>query len=685
MRLSIVVPAHNEEHRLGRMLDAYLPAFAARYGADVEFLVVVNGSTDGTEGLLRSYAARYPQVRCLVEPARVGKGGALMLGFRAASGNMIGFVDADGSTPPAAFQELVDRIGDAGAIIASRWRAGAVVSPRQPFARRFASRLFNRLTNLMFGLRLTDTQCGAKLMRREALLNVLPHLGITRWAFDVDLLFQLRRAGFSVDEVPTRWHDVEGSKVQVGRASAEMLAALIRLRLIYSPFRWVVTLYDRTIVPFLHPPGFEDDHLVRHSILLMATAQVGNLANLLYQVAMIRMLNASEYGVLAAMLGMWAGASGPIGAMNTSVTYYTARLAGEGRRADVAPMVVAVLRDTAWVLIPLLAIAYFERNAMAHFFNLSTPGPFLLAASALAFSLWSSVVGGALSGVQAFVWASAGSMVWGILRLMLGMLVVAAGAGAVAALWGHWWALAAGLVVTMWGVHVVLGRLWARPARPSGMYVYCGRYLVALTGYSVLANADVVLVKKFFDPLQAGLFAKAAMLARIAFFLPQPVAGAMFPKVVSGGESSVASWHTLLKGLALVSVLVAGVGGVCTLFAPWIMGLLANTRDPQTVFIFRAMIWALAPLTLLVLVMNYELAQRRFSVTIPLLAGALGYLGAVKLWHTDISQIIIALAVASTATLLVAVALLPRTRSLPIAENLTAEVSQAGATMEKLS
>ena len=83
--------------------------------------------------------------------------------------------------------------------------------------------------------------------------------------------------------------------------------------------------------------------------------------------------------------------------------------------------------------------------------------------------------------------------------------------------------------------------------------------------------------------------------------------------------------------------------------------------------------------------MNYELAQRRFSVTIPLLAGALGYLGAVKLWHTDISQIIIALAVASTATLLVAVALLPRTRSLPIAENLTAEVSQAGATMEKLS
>ncbi len=660
MHLSIVVPAHNEEHRLGQMLDAYLPAFVAHYGREVEFLVVVNGSTDGTAELARGYAARYPQVRCLVEPARVGKGGALMLGFRAAQGELIGFVDADGATPPEAFQELAERIGEAGAIIASRWRPGAVVSPRQSLPRRFASRLFNRLTNLMFGLRLTDTQCGAKLMRRAALLNVLPRLGITRWAFDVDLLFQLRRAGVVIMEVPTRWHDVEGSKVQVGRASAEMLAALIRLRLIYSRCSWVVSLYDRTIARFLHPPGFEDDHLVRHSILLMATSQVGGLANLLYQVAMIRMLNPSEYGVQAAMLGMWAGASGPIGAMSTSVTYYTARLTGEGRRAEVAPMLVAVLRDAAWVLVPLLAMAYLERDAMAHFFNLATPGPFLLAASALAFSLWSSVVGGALGGVQSFVWASAGSVVWGVLRLLLGIIVVAAGGGAVAVLWGHWWALAAGLAVTMWGVHVVLGRLWARPARPSGIYAYCGRYLLALTGYSILINADVILAKKFFDPVQAGLFAKAAILARVAFFLPLPVAGAMFPKVVSGGESSAASWHTLLKALALVSLLVVGVGGACTLFAPWIMQLLANTRAPQSVFVFRAMIWALAPLTLLLLVMNYELAQRRFSVTIPLMAGALGYLGAVKMWHTDVRQIIAALAVAGVATLLVAVAMLPR-------------------------
>jgi glycosyltransferase involved in cell wall biosynthesis len=245
MRLSIVVPACNEELRIGQMLDAYLPYLTAKCSRDVEILVVVNGTTDRTEEVVSRYAARYPILRCVVDPARIGKGGALMRGFAEAHGELVGFVDADGSTPPDAFQDLVAHIGDSGAIIASRWRRGAKVSPKQPLPRLIASRAFNLVTRVFFGLRLTDTQCGAKLMRREALQAVLPHLGTTRWAFDVDLLFQLRRAGYRVTEVATTWCDVAGSKVRVGRVSLEMFLALVRLRLVYSPFRWMVSVYNR--------------------------------------------------------------------------------------------------------------------------------------------------------------------------------------------------------------------------------------------------------------------------------------------------------------------------------------------------------------------------------------------------------------------------------------------------------
>lgn len=247
MKLSIVIPAYNEEARLGAMMDRYTSYFIKKYGGEVELIVVVNGSKDHTENVADLYGDPLPQVKVLVEPEAIGKGGAIMLGAEAALGQFIGFVDADGATPPEAFDDLVDHMGDAGAIFASRWLPGAQVKPRQPLKRRIASRIFNYLVRTLFKVKITDTQCGAKLIRREAMQAVLPQLGLTRWAFDVDLLFQLRRAGYRIIEHPTVWHDVAGSQLRVSRAAVEMFLAITRLRLLHSPFSFVVTIYDRTI------------------------------------------------------------------------------------------------------------------------------------------------------------------------------------------------------------------------------------------------------------------------------------------------------------------------------------------------------------------------------------------------------------------------------------------------------
>ena len=247
MKLSIVVPAYNEEGRIGRMLGAYLPYFAERYGSDFEIIVAVNGSTDRTEEIVRDFQGRFPQVRTIVDPRPIGKGGAIMAGGAIAKGDLVGFADADGATPPAAFEDLAKNIGEAGLIIASRRLPGAVVSPRQPWKRRFVSRIFNLLVRWLFKLRITDTQCGAKLMTAAAWRAIVPHIGLTKWAFDVDMLFKTRRAHFAIREIPTTWSDVGGSKLRLGRVSFQMLLAIARLRLLYSPLKWVVSLYDRVL------------------------------------------------------------------------------------------------------------------------------------------------------------------------------------------------------------------------------------------------------------------------------------------------------------------------------------------------------------------------------------------------------------------------------------------------------
>lgn len=244
MRLSIIIPAHNERKRIRPMLDAFAAHFAPRYGGEVEMIVIVNGSSDGTEAVIREYVDRLPQMKMVVIPDRIGKGGALLRGLREATGELTGFVDADGATSPEEFQKLVDRIDGHGAAIASRYLRESVVAVPQPLLRRVMSRIFNLATRVLFGLRIADTQCGAKLMRREALLRILPRLGVTQWVFDVDLLWQLRREGFTILEVPTEWRDQPGSKVRMARAAPEISYALLRLRLLYSPLRRLVLWWD---------------------------------------------------------------------------------------------------------------------------------------------------------------------------------------------------------------------------------------------------------------------------------------------------------------------------------------------------------------------------------------------------------------------------------------------------------
>ena len=151
MRLSIIIPAYNEAARIGPMLDAYLPYFEKNYPSDHEFIVSVNGSTDDTESVVRSRMASHPTLRIHVDPAPIGKGGAIIAAGRLARGDLVGFVDADGATPPAAFDDLVANIGDAGLIIASRALPGSVLDPRPGLRRRIASRIFNALVFTGYG------------------------------------------------------------------------------------------------------------------------------------------------------------------------------------------------------------------------------------------------------------------------------------------------------------------------------------------------------------------------------------------------------------------------------------------------------------------------------------------------------------------------------------------------------
>jgi len=245
MKLSIIIPAHNEEHRLPPVLEAYAEFFSEKMGGDMEIIVVANNCSDATTEVAKAVAVRHPQIKTINESNSIGKGGAVMLGAKMATGDYMGFVDADGATSPEAFNDLYSKRELADAVIASRWIKGAVVEPKQPLRRRISSRCFNFLVTTFFGFKIHDTQCGAKILKGDLMKKILPVLGETRWAFDVDLLFQIHRTGGSIKEIPTVWRNMEGSKIRYFQSSLEMVVAIVRLRLLYSPFEFVVRFVNR--------------------------------------------------------------------------------------------------------------------------------------------------------------------------------------------------------------------------------------------------------------------------------------------------------------------------------------------------------------------------------------------------------------------------------------------------------
>jgi glycosyltransferase involved in cell wall biosynthesis len=240
--LSCIIPAHNEERRISKTIEEFCTFFPKE-----EIIVSLNACTDGTLNIVKGYETAFPNLKH-IESDLGAKGAAVLAGFRVAQGDYISFVDADCSTSAEEFYKMFRELQQSNliidGIIASRYMKDSVVSPKQSFKRILVSRIFNAFVNIMLGLGYKDTQCGAKIFKKEAVQKVLPQIRTNKWAVDIDLLYHLKKDGFKVLEFPTVWSDAEYSTLNVASAGPNMLLAVARLRLLYSPLKFIVSIYD---------------------------------------------------------------------------------------------------------------------------------------------------------------------------------------------------------------------------------------------------------------------------------------------------------------------------------------------------------------------------------------------------------------------------------------------------------
>ena len=241
--LTVVLPAYNEEARLGPALDelfAWLrgPGREA-LGMAAHVLVVDDGSSDGTAALVRARPEAATGELELLPVPHGGKGAAVRAGMLHAAGDLIAFADADMATPPDQLVPLVAALATADAAYGSRIQPdGSDMRASQPAWRRALGKAFHLLASLWVVGPVRDTQCGFKGFRREAARDVFSRQRITSIVFDVEVIFLVRKRGYSFAVVPIRWADVRGSRMHPGlRLALRVAWDLFRTTLVHRGVR----------------------------------------------------------------------------------------------------------------------------------------------------------------------------------------------------------------------------------------------------------------------------------------------------------------------------------------------------------------------------------------------------------------------------------------------------------------
>jgi len=265
MRLSVIIPAYNEEKRLPKTLEAiddylrrqsvaeaspHLPersegremngvqrtplrSASPRSVYDYEIIVVNDGSKDATAEACRGMSSVVKNLKLIDNKINQGKGAVVRQGMLEAKGEYRLFTDADNSTSVNQIEKMWPEFEKGySVVIGSRDVKGAVLDPPQPFLRNaILGEGFKLYRKFIIGLwKIQDTQCGFKCFKKEAAENIFPKCKINRFAFDPEILVVAKKLGYKIKEIPVYWKNDAESTVKAS-SMVKMAIDLLKIRL----------------------------------------------------------------------------------------------------------------------------------------------------------------------------------------------------------------------------------------------------------------------------------------------------------------------------------------------------------------------------------------------------------------------------------------------------------------------
>ncbi len=229
-RLSVVVPAYNEQDCIGETIDRICRFLVSR-AFDFEIIVVDDGSSDKTGEIVASLCRQNAKIKLIKNETNRGKGAAVKRGVLGSSGDCVLFMDADFSTSIEEFDKFQPHLENGiPIVIGSRREDASVIRVAQPWYRVFMGQTFTKLASLLSAPGIHDFTCGFKCFDSAVARELFTKQRLDDWSFDAEILHIAHKRGFPIRQVPVSWENHPDSKVRIIRSTLKAFWGLIRIR-----------------------------------------------------------------------------------------------------------------------------------------------------------------------------------------------------------------------------------------------------------------------------------------------------------------------------------------------------------------------------------------------------------------------------------------------------------------------
>ncbi len=229
--ISIVIPAYNEEFRIGTTLEK-IQIYMNSNHQNYEIIVVDDGSKDKTINVVKSFNE---SIKIIRQERNQGKGAAVRRGILEASGDIRLFTDADLSTPIYEIEKVIKWHNEGFEVcIGSRALQSELIKEHQPFYREFMGKTFNKMVQFLVVKGIRDTQCGFKSFTAEAARKIFSNCKINGFAFDVEAVYLASKFNFKIKEIPIEWYNDDRSKLNPITDSSRMFFEILKIRKLHK-------------------------------------------------------------------------------------------------------------------------------------------------------------------------------------------------------------------------------------------------------------------------------------------------------------------------------------------------------------------------------------------------------------------------------------------------------------------